>query len=128
MHDDILKSLPAIDQIANEGSLMMLKAVIPYLPPAGQQILAFYAKGTEMANLLRFYQSAPDLSAAAMPSASPSEMLQDVRCFCHGEMQEQIDSCIQMMQMLQLYQTMFDGCQTTPEDPSFDDPERIHDE
>jgi len=40
MLEDTLKVLPAIDQIANGNHLLMMKAVIPYLPQTGPQMRA----------------------------------------------------------------------------------------
>lgn len=108
MLEDTLKALPVIDQVANGGNLLLMKAMIPYLPQAGQRFLALYAKAAEITNLMGFYRSSPDLGACAgcEAAASPEEMLSDIRCFCGRQEQEAIDQYIQMMQIMQLCQAL----------------------
>lgn len=111
MFEDTLKSLPAIDQIANGSHLLMMKAAIPYLPRAGQQFMALYTKAAELTNILGYYRSAPDMSACSADTCqlSPEEMLQDIRCFCDRAEQESIDRCIHMLQMMNLYISLQDA-------------------
>lgn len=110
MLEDTLKALPAIDQIANGDHLLMMKAAIPYLPQPGQQFMALFTKAAELTNILGYYRSAPDMSAcsADMCSASPFEMLQDIRCFCSHAAQESIDQCVHMFQIINLYTALQD--------------------
>lgn len=111
MLEDTLKTLPAIDQIANGNHLLMMKAAIPYLPQPGQQFMALYTKAAELTNILGYYRSAPDMSACSAETrqSSPAEMLQDIRCFCSHEEQETIDQCIQVFQMMNLYMSFQDA-------------------
>lgn len=127
MLEDTLKVLPAIDQIANGDHLLMMKAAIPYLPQPGQQFMALYIKAAELSNILGFYQSAPDVSACSMDnmcSASPAEMLQDIRCFCSQAEQDSIDQCIHMFQMMNLYISLQDSAGSPDLMKSFLSPEQ----
>ena len=111
MLEDTLKVLPAIDQIANGDHLLMMKAAIPYLPQPGQKFMALFVKATELTNILGFYRTSPDLCACSIDEqhTSPTEMLQDIRCFCNQQEQDSIDQCIQMFQMIHLYHSMQDA-------------------
>ena len=53
----------AIDQIANEGHLKLLKAAIPYVQSSSQKSLAIYTKLLELGNIIRFFdQPVPEIS------------------------------------------------------------------
>ena len=110
MNEDTLIPLPAIDQIANGGHLLMMKAALPYMPQPGQRFMALYIKALELTNILDFYQNAaPDMSACSMePADSPIEMLEDIRSFCSGPEQESIDQCLNMFQMMNLCMSLND--------------------
>ena len=108
MLEDTLKALPAIDQIANGNHLLMMKAVIPYLPHPAQQIMALYAKASELTNILGYYQSSPDMSACSTNTGHVplSDMLQDIRCFCSQEELGALDQLSGLMQMMELFGVM----------------------
>jgi len=111
MLEDTLKALPAIDQIANGGHLLMMKAAIPYLPQPGQQFMALYIKAAELTNILGYYKSSPDMSVCSAEACqtSPAQILEDIRCFCSRAEQESIDQCIHMFQMMNLYIALQDA-------------------
>ena len=43
-----------IDQVANQNHLQLIKAMLPYLPPANQKNLCYCIKMMELQNISRF--------------------------------------------------------------------------
>lgn len=98
-------SQTAFDQIVCNEQCQMLKAVIPYLPFQGQQILAAYAKTRELRNTLSFFSKPQnEMQMCAMSSSDPAEMLENIRRFSYGQSRKQLDQIMNMMAMLQLMQ------------------------
>lgn len=98
--------LTALDQVANQNHLQLLKALIPYVPPGNQKTLSVCIKMMEMQNVLRFFnQEKQCVSACSSSSGSPGilDILADVRNYCEEGEQEMIDQCIQMLSALELY-------------------------
>lgn len=112
----------AIDQIANEGHLNLLKAAIPYIRSDSQKPLAIYTKILELGNIMRFFdQPSPEMSICSEEDdISAFDMLNDIRSFCDESEKEAIDSCIQILQTLQTfsaYQNMFQNFSSESQDP-----------
>ena len=47
--------LTALDQIANQNHLLLIKAAIPYIAPGSQKIFSILIKMVELQNVLKFY-------------------------------------------------------------------------
>ena len=102
--------LTTIDRIANGDSLLMLKALLPYLPPGNQAGMAFLVKWMEIQNIRSYYRGHPvaELTAMALPSHSASDILQSIVPFCHRKQRELFEQFQSMMGMLKLLETMQD--------------------
>ena len=90
------------DQLVSDDQSQMLKAFIPYLPPRSQQVLSVFTKARELSNTM----APPEMQICASPSASPSDLLDDIRKFSYGRSREQIDQISNFLVMLQLMQVM----------------------
>lgn len=118
MDDEIPYSIPAIDRIANGESFLILKAILPYLNPSMQKMMAVYVKTMELNNIMDFYNKTNDMSICTLEAehASPVNMLQDIRQFCNLTQKNAMDQCIQMFQMFQIFHAMNDGSGDGPQD------------
>ena len=95
------------DQLVSDDQSQMLKAFIPYLPPRSQQVLSVFTKVRELSNTMALFQGRPpEMQICASPSASPSELLNDIRKFSYGRSREQIDQISNFLVMMQLMQVM----------------------
>lgn len=102
----------ALDEMVESDRNQILKAMIPYLPPSGQQFLSMYAKTQELKNtiaLFRNQRNRGDLQAASVSGNDPLEMLQDIRRYCGGENRRQIDQIANLMAMIQMLKIMNDA-------------------
>ena len=97
-----------IDQVANQNHLQLIKAMLPYLPPANQKNLCYCIKMMELQNISAFYRShtccAQSLGDSC--SAGPAEILSDVRNYCDEGEQAVFDQILQTLSMLELYSAM----------------------
>lgn len=95
------------DQLVSDDQSQMLKAFIPYLPPRSQQVLSVFTKVRELSNTMALFQGRPpEMQICASPSASPSDLLNDIRKFSYGRSREQIDQISNFLVMMQLMQVM----------------------
>ncbi len=98
-----------LDEMVESDRNQMLKAMIPYLPPSGQQFLSMYAKTQELKNTMALFQNQRnrgDLQTASVSGNDPLEMLQDIRRCCGGENRRQIDQITNLMAMIQMMKVM----------------------
>ena len=98
--------LTALDQIANQNHLQLLKATIPYIDSSSQKMVSLFIKVLEMQNILRFYEHTGNCVQACNTGAdSPGmiDMLTDMRSYCDESEGEMIDQCIQLLSTLELY-------------------------
>lgn len=95
------------DQLVSDDQSQMLKAFIPYLPLRSQQVLSVFTKARELSNTMALFQGRPpEMQICASPSASPSDLLDDIRKFSYGRSREQIDQISNFLVMIQLIQVM----------------------
>lgn len=109
--------LTALDQVANQNHLQLLKAAIPYIRPDNQKMISVCVKVLELQNILKFYnQNNRCMSACSTSSEPPGiiDILTDIRNYCEGGEQEMIDQCIQIISTMELY-SMFVQSQEDPE-------------
>lgn len=99
----------ALDEMVESDRDQMLKAMVPYLPPSGQQFLSMYTKTQELMNTMSLFRNrkkSADLQAASLSGIDPLEMLQDIRKCCNGESRRQIDQITNLMATIQMLQIM----------------------
>lgn len=98
--------LTALDQVANQNHLQLLKALIPYIQPENQKMLSLCIKMMEMQNVLRFFdQEKQCVSACSSDTEHPGllDILTDLRNYCEEGEQELIDQWIQILSTMELY-------------------------
>lgn len=102
--------LTPIDKIANGNSLLILKALLPYLPFQKQAGVAFLVKWMEIQNIRNYYHTHPaaDLTAMALPSNSVTDLFQSIAPFCRRGQREMMEQFQSMMEMMKLLETMQD--------------------
>lgn len=106
--------LTEIDRIANGTELLMLKALLPYLPSGGSPDFAMLIKFMEIRNIRKYYRNRPAANVRAMSAktCSAAEILQRLALFCPKEQREalrQFRNAIDMAQMFGTMQDMFGG-------------------
>lgn len=106
----------ALDRIANGNNLLLLKALLPYMEMSMQKYLAVYIKFMELENVQNFYAHTSDMSACGLMEVKhePSDMLKDIRRFTRGAQRDMIDKCMQMTEMMGIFQVM--SSMDSPED------------
>ena len=98
--------LTALDQIANQNHLLLIKAAIPYIAPGSQKIFSILIKMVELQNVLKFYnQNNLSVQVCHTEQGSPDvlDILTDLRNYCEDDEAEMIDQCIQMFSAMELY-------------------------
>ena len=102
-------SQTALDQMAGNDRTQFIKAVVPYLPTQGQQVLSVYAKATELINTVNIFsrqKSSCQLQAASASQVQPLEALNDIRRLCYGESRRQLDQIVNLFAAIQMMQIM----------------------
>ena len=112
--------LTALDQIANQNHLQLIKAALPYAPQKSQRALSVCIKLAELQNIMQFYAhggltsnalgavsgvqacgcAADDKKEPA--AADPLDILMDVRNYCDAGEQEMLDQWIQLLAAMEL--------------------------
>lgn len=94
----------AVDRIADGGNLQMMKAAIPYLPPAIQKGMSLYAKLLELQNLMTYYNQPVRACSAETASANSEEILNDIRAYCNETQRQSLDHALNLINTLKMYQ------------------------
>lgn len=104
-------SQTAFDQMVGSDQNQMMKAMIPYLPPKGQQILSVFTKAMELSSTLALFSPANtgmQMQAAGVSDTPPLEIINDIRRFCYGESRHRLDQMVNMLAVVQMLQLMND--------------------
>ena len=99
-------SQTALDQMVTDDRTQMLKATVPYLPPAGRQILSVYAKMQELSNTISIFRHAENMQVCAAENTDVMDMIQDIRKYSAGKNRQQLDQLTSMLAMIQIIQIM----------------------
>ena len=96
-----------LDEMISEDQVEILKAAMPYLPAQGQRFISVYAKFLELSNTIRLFlrpQADMQMHAQEQFTADPLEMLSACSKVCRGPAKERIETLINTMAMLQLFE------------------------
>ena len=99
-------SQTALDQMVTDDRTQMLKAAVPYLPPAGRQILYVYAKMQELSNTISIFRHAENMQVCTAENTDVMDMIQDIRKYSAGKNRQQLDQLTSMLAMIQIIQIM----------------------
>ncbi|MDO4323638.1 MAG: hypothetical protein Q4C61_14020 [Lachnospiraceae bacterium] len=98
--------LTALDQIANQNHLQLIKAALPYIPSENQKMLSVCIKMIELHNIMSFYDHSNfSVAACSAQTEQPGmlDILADIRNYCEGEEQALLDQWIQIISAMELY-------------------------
>lgn len=112
--DEETYPLTELDRIANGTNLLMLKALLRYLPSGNHQMFALLIKIMELQNVQTYYQNRPpqDVQAMNVENLSITELLTDMVRFCSPKQREsfsQVQNIMETIQMFENMQDMFGG-------------------
>ncbi len=109
--------LTALDRVANQNHLQLLKAVVPYIRPENQELISVCIKMIEMQNILRFFgRNRQCISACSPDREQPDilEILSDIRNYCEDGEQETLDQWIQILSAMELYSVFAQSQEEAP--------------
>lgn len=104
--------LTAIDKIANQNHLQMMKAIIPYLPLNTQKMISFYIKFMELQNIISFYSDTSGrLYSCSMENktVNVAEMLNDISNYCDKSEKKMIDQISNLITTMELFSIMMEN-------------------
>lgn len=88
-----------------DSTAQMLKAAMAYVNPSLGKMLAVMAKSIELQHMMQHLNqggvSACGLSNRSIP---PEEIIRDLRKYCGAREKEQLDRCLNMMNMAKMYE------------------------
>lgn len=111
MDETVHSPMTPLDEIVSDDRLQMIKAILPYLPPAQARFLAVAAKWQELTNALQLYpQAQGDFRAMNIDTITQtldeSAILKDLKLYGGTYGKQIADSVSQMMDMFQLISLM----------------------
>lgn len=98
--------LTALDQIANQNHLQLIKAAIPYIASENQKTLSVLVKMAELYNVMNFYKHGDfSVNACSAQTEQPDmlDILTDIRNHCEEDEQAFLDQWIQIISAMELY-------------------------
>lgn len=98
-------STTALDRIANGENLQMIKASVPFLPPAIQKSLSLYVKVMEIQNIMSFYNSPLQACATDFAPHNTEEVLNELKKYASDSQQHSLDQILNMMHTMKMYQS-----------------------
>ncbi|MDO5346802.1 MAG: hypothetical protein Q4E91_13815, partial [Lachnospiraceae bacterium] len=101
--------LTALDQIANQNHLQIIKALLPYLPPGRQKTLSMVIKMQELQNVAKYFRQSPMQLESCSVSHEPvhlPDMLNDIRNYCDENEKKMIDQISNLISTFELYSAM----------------------
>ena len=104
---ETMKMTP-LDQMLSSEPLQLLKAAVPYAPPAVQKILSVWAKMQELRYAMKLFPPASGLQAMSTdsPQTSFADMLSDISQFASGETRANLENISSVLTAVQMFQTM----------------------
>lgn len=102
--------LTEIDRIANANDLLVLKALLSFLPGGDGLDFALLIKLMEIRNIQSYYRnrSRSEICAMSARTFSASELLQKLMLYCPKEQRENLEQLRNIMDMAQMFGTMQD--------------------
>ena len=89
-----MESTPS-DELIHSDQIELLKAAMPYLPRSGQQFASVFAK---------FLEPQGEMQTQDFTPKDPIEMLSACSKVCHGPAKEKIDTLLNTMAMIQIFE------------------------
>ena len=93
------------DKVIHSDQIELLKAAMPYLSKNGQQFASVFAKFLELQETFRtFLEPQSEMQTQECSPKDPLEMLSACSRVCHGPAKEKIDTLLNTMAMLQIFE------------------------
>lgn len=107
MNKDDAPKMTELDCLVSSEPIQLMKAILPFLPPQGQQFVSIYAKAMEMRNTIQTFQNQrADMSMCSLPSSrtdlDPLQMIQEIRDYCGPATRQKMDQCMDLAAMMEL--------------------------
>lgn len=100
-----MESSNLADEALHSDQIELLKAAMPYLSRNGQQFASVFAKFLELQETFRiFLEPQGEMQTQDFTPKDPLEMLSACSKVCHGPAKEKIDTLINTMAMLQIFE------------------------
>lgn len=96
--------MTAVDRIADGNGLQMIKAAIPYMPPALQRSLSVYIKMMEMNNVISYYNNPVHACSSPSDISDPETLLNDLRNYGNNSQRQSLDQILNLLHTLKMYQ------------------------
>lgn len=100
------------DSLITTHSMKLIKAALPYIDISEQRFLSIYLKFSEFMNTIHlFSKSPPELRACETKSSDKgnvSKMIEALKNVCDDKERETMDTVLNFMQAMQLYQSYTD--------------------
>lgn len=101
MDDWNLEQMTPFDKQTSTTTLLLLKLLIPYLPPQSQRMFAIYIK------FLEFQHTLSNFRSFRQKSLSTQDIFQDLKPYLPSSASESIDNLLNMMSMMEMFQSMY---------------------
>lgn len=98
-------SLTEADTASYDATAQILKAAMAYVNPSIGKAMGIMAKSIELQHLIQYMDrsgvSACDIKNRSVP---PEEVIRDLRKYCGTREREQLDRCLNLMNMIKMYE------------------------
>lgn len=99
-------TMTTLDQMVNDDSIQMMKAVIPYVSVNERKTLSLMAKFMELRRTMVMFdhmQTDMMMMSSEEAAATPEEMLRDIQQYTRGSLHDSIDNMLNMLQTVQIF-------------------------
>lgn len=98
--------LTEADAISYDTTSQILKAATAYVDPNVGRMFAVIAKAIELQNMMSYLEQNGGVSACSTGNRQipPEEILKDLRKYCSPKEREQVDKCLNFMNMAKMYE------------------------
>ena len=98
--------LTEADAISYDTTSQILKAATAYVDPNVGRMFAVIAKSIELQNMMNYLSQNGGVSALSTGHRQipPEEILKDLRKYCSPKEKEQLDKCLNLMNMAKMYE------------------------
>jgi|GEM_PF-4024922 len=98
------KPLTLLDSLVSPKNLLILKALIPFLPSNAQKHFAIMIKLEELKNTMNLFSGTPSMEICSSTSDStPLDMLNAVKVYFSSEESESIDKFINIFSLMSMF-------------------------
>lgn len=99
----------SFDDMTRSRELQMMKTILPYMKEAQKKQFAILIKYMELQNTIQVFSQEDKLAMCSVGEKGNNTLalLNDLRRFCSEKEQESIDMLINMLSMMETYESIF---------------------